>query len=277
MWSILKSLISLCCRDHPFEFGAYQLRVPLETLQKLNRRGLIHISPCGAVFVKSSVREGVLPRMLREILDARLMVKQSMKVHKGDKLLQRVLHSRQLGLKLMANVTYGYTAANFSGRMPCVEVGDSVVSKGRETLERAIKTVESNTRWACKVVYGDTDSLFVLVPGRSRDEAFRIGAEIAETVTDQNPHPVKLKLEKVYQPSILQTKKRYVGYMYESADQSDPTYEAKGIETVRRDGCPAVAKVRLPLDFFDSNRFQCVSSVPFTDSGENAAHFIRNV
>ena len=41
---------------------------------------------------------------------------------------------------------------------------------------------------------------------------------------------------------VLQTKKRYVGYMYESKDQRDPVYEAKGIETVRRDGCPLVAK-----------------------------------
>ena len=44
---------------------------------------------------------------------------------------------------------------------------------------------------------------------------------------------------------IFQTKKRYVGYMYENSDQSKPIYEAKGIETVRRDGCPAVAKVSL--------------------------------
>ena len=55
------------------------------------------------------------------------------------------------GLKLIANVTYGYTAANFSGRMPCVEVGDSVVSKGRETLERAIKLVRESTQWNAKV------------------------------------------------------------------------------------------------------------------------------
>lgn len=139
--------------------------MPPKLLQALYKKDLLHISPCGAVFVKATVREGVLPRMLREILDTRLMVKQSMKLHKTDNLLQRVLHSRQLGLKLMANVTYGYTAANFSGRMPCVEVGDSVVSKGRETLERAIKMVESTTKWGCKVVYGDTDSLFVLCPG----------------------------------------------------------------------------------------------------------------
>lgn len=42
---------------------------------------------------------------------------------------------------------------------------------------------------------------------------------------------------------MLQTKKRYVGYMYESLDQKNPVFDAKGIETVRRDGCPAVAKV----------------------------------
>ncbi|KAH8316357.1 hypothetical protein KR067_005684 [Drosophila pandora] len=227
----------------PFEFGASQLRVSRQMLQKLLEHDLVTVSPCGVVFVKREVREGILPRMLTEILDTRQMVKQSMKLHKDSSALQRILHSRQLGLKLMANVTYGYTAANFSGRMPAVEVGDSVVSKGRETLERAIKMVESNEEWKVRVVYGDTDSMFVLVPGRNRAEAFRIGEEIAQAVTDMNPQPVKLKLEKVYQPCLLQTKKRYVGYMYETPDQAQPVYEAKGIETVRRDGCPAVAKM----------------------------------
>lgn len=47
----------------------------------------------------------------------------------------------------------------------------------------------------------------------------------------------------VYLPCILQTKKRYVGFMYETLDQKEPEFDAKGIETVRRDGCPAVAKV----------------------------------
>lgn len=165
---------------------------------------LVTISPCGVVFVKKAVREGILPRLLKEILDTRQMVKQSMKLYRDQNALQRILHSRQLGLKLMANVTYGYTAANFSGRMPSVEVGDSVVAKGRETLERAISLVEKHKEWKVRVVYGDTDSMFVLVPGRKREEAFRIGQEIADAVTQQNPYPVKLKLEKVYQPCILQ-------------------------------------------------------------------------
>lgn len=91
------------------------------TIQKL--QGKINFAPCGVAFVKPEVRLGILPRMLTEILNTRLMVKESMKIHgSGNSVLQRALHSQQLGLKLIANVTYGYTSANFSGRMPCIEV-----------------------------------------------------------------------------------------------------------------------------------------------------------
>ena len=41
--------------------------------------------------------------------------------------LQRVLNARQFGLKLIANVTYGYAAAGFSGRMPMAEFADAIV------------------------------------------------------------------------------------------------------------------------------------------------------
>ena len=50
-------------------------------------------------------------------------------------------------------------------------------------------------------------------------------------------------------PCILQTKKRYIGYMYESLDQKEPVFDAKGIETVRRDSCAAVSKVGIFLLF----------------------------
>lgn len=56
--------------------------------------------------------------------------------------------------------------------------------------------VEAHPAWRARVVYGDTDSLFVLLPGRSRGAAFAIGAEIAAAVTAANPPPVVLKLEK---------------------------------------------------------------------------------
>ena len=65
------------------------------------------------------------------------------------------------------------------------------------TNRQAIEVIHSKTEWGAEVVYGDTDSLFVYLPGRTRDEAFDIGNTIAETITTMNPRPIKLKFEKV--------------------------------------------------------------------------------
>ncbi|KHJ47133.1 zinc finger, C2H2 type [Trichuris suis] len=247
--------VSELCSHERIDFGCWKLKVPASTLSEL-RQHLV-CSPAGVVFVDNTIRRGILPEMLEEILNTRIMVKKCMKEYANDKALVKVLDARQMGLKLIANVTYGYTSANYSGRMPCVEIADSIVQKGRETLEAAIRMVNSNERWNAKVIYGDTDRqriflalklrnmhyfMFVALPGRDKEEAFKIGAEIAAAVTEVNPYPVKLKFEKVYLPCVLQTKKRYVGYAYESADQKKPIFDAKGIETVRRDTCPLVSK-----------------------------------
>ncbi|KAE8440660.1 hypothetical protein EG329_006839 [Mollisiaceae sp. DMI_Dod_QoI] len=203
----------------------------------------INIAPNGVMYTKPEIRKSLLAKMLGEILETRVMVKSGMKVDKDDKALQRLLNNRQLALKLIANVTYGYTSASFSGRMPCSEIADSIVQTGRETLEKAIALIHSVKRWGAEVVYGDTDSLFVYLKGRTKDQAFDIGEEIAKTVTNMNPRPVKLKFEKVYFPCVLLAKKRYVGFKYENRNQTVPDFDAKGIETVRRDGTPAEQKI----------------------------------
>ncbi|CAG8898921.1 unnamed protein product [Penicillium egyptiacum] len=203
----------------------------------------INIAPNGMMYVKQEARQSLLAKMLSEILETRVMVKNGMKADKDDKVLQRLLNNRQLALKLIANVTYGYTSASFSGRMPCSEIADSIVQTARETLEKAIAFIHSIERWGAEVVYGDTDSLFVYLKGRTRDQAFDIGEEIAQAVTDLNPRPVKLKFEKVYHPCVLLAKKRYVGFKYEHRKQKEPEFDAKGIETVRRDGTPAEQKI----------------------------------
>ena len=46
----------------------------------------------------------------------------------------------------------------------------------------------------------------------------------------------------MYHPCVLLTKKRYVGDMYEAPQQVEPVLDCKGIEIVRRDTCPIVAK-----------------------------------
>lgn len=203
----------------------------------------INIAPNGIIYVKPGIRKSLLAKMLGEILETRVMVKGGMKAEKDDKTLQRLLNNRQLALKLIANVTYGYTSASFSGRMPCSEIADSIVQTSRETLERSIAFIHSVERWGAEVVYGDTDSLFIHLKGRTKDEAFEIGSEITAAITNMNPRPMKLKFEKVYLPCVLLAKKRYVGFKYESKLQKEPEFEAKGIETVRRDGTPAEQKI----------------------------------
>jgi DNA polymerase zeta len=203
----------------------------------------INIAPNGMMYVKPEMRKSLLAKMLGEILETRVMVKSGMKQDKDDKTLQQLLNNRQLALKLLANVTYGYTSASFSGRMPCSEIADSIVQTGRETLEKAIAIIHATEKWGADVVYGDTDSLFIHLKGRTKDEAFTIGEEIAAAITEANPRPIKLKFEKVYHPCVLLAKKRYVGFKYEHRQQKEPVFDAKGIETVRRDGTPAEQKI----------------------------------
>lgn len=62
---------------------------------------------------------------------------------------------------------------------------------------QAVRIIEKTKKWNAKVVYGDTDSLFIYLPGRTKEQAFRIGHDMADTITALNPAPVKLKFEKV--------------------------------------------------------------------------------
>ncbi|CAK7272704.1 DNA polymerase zeta [Sporothrix epigloea] len=256
------------------KLGFTKYNRPSGLLERLSQLGLV-VSPTGTIYVGARTRQSLLAKMLAELLDTRAMVKAAMKTTAAHKIAERQrLHNRQLALKLLANVTYGYTSASFSGRMPCVEVADSIVQTGRQTLDKAIALIHSVERWGAEVVYGDTDSLFIHLPGRTREEAFVLGAEMAEAVTATNPHPVRLKFEKVYHPCVLLAKKRYVGYMYEQAQQAEPVFDAKGIETVRRDGSPASAKMmeeclRILFDTADLSRVKTYAQARFEDVMKN--------
>lgn len=98
------------------------------------------VAPNGLLYVKPTVRRALLAKMLSEILDTRIMIKSSMNSDGNDKSFVKLQNSRQLVLKYIANVTYGYASASFSGRMPCAEIADSIVQSGRETLENVRST-----------------------------------------------------------------------------------------------------------------------------------------
>ena len=252
---------------------------------------LPHIAPNGAMFMPKAVREGVLPSLLKMILATRQMVKRAMKEHTGPEnaVLRLVLDARQLAIKLLSNVMYGYTAASFSGRMPCSALADAIVSHGARTLDWAINEVNLNkvpgTDNKLKVVYGDTDSLFIVARGCSREEAFDMGEAVMKHINSQLPEPMKLKFEKVYHPSIMFTKKRYVGYAFEKKEQTAPQWDAKGIETVRRDGCGALRKImesslRVLFDTSDISRVRsCLESAwsKLTRTGPVSGVFLNDL
>jgi DNA polymerase zeta len=124
------------------------------------------------------------------------------------------------------------------------ELADAVVQYGRSTLEWSKSLIHSHLTWKGKVVYGDTDSLFVHLRGRSREEAHDIGDAIALDITSRSPLDVVLKMEKVYLPCVLASKKRYVGYSFESKSLTEAHFDAKGIEVARRDQCPCTVKIQ---------------------------------
>ena len=175
-----------------------------------------------------------------------------MKLYDKNSDIYKFLHNRQLGIKNLANVIYGYTSAGFSGRMPNINISDSILSLGRQMIKTAIDYIENKTPYDLKVVYGDTDSVFVSVKNKDIKESIEIGKKLAEEITKLNPEPIKLQFEKVYCPLIFNAKKHYAGYKYEDVSSLEEVknkksavtlLDTKGLENVRRDSCNIVSKI----------------------------------
>merc|ERR1719436_664074 len=103
-------------------------------------------------------------------------------------------------------------------------------------------TIENGYAHNAQVVYGDTDSVMVKFGVDTVAESMKLGQEAAGLVTEKFVKPIKLEFEKVYFPYLLINKKRYAGLYFTKAETWDKI-DCKGIETVRRDNCPMVAKM----------------------------------
>ncbi|KAL0226420.1 hypothetical protein P9112_013744 [Eukaryota sp. TZLM1-RC] len=190
-------------------------------------------------FIKKENRIGILPEILNHLLTARKEAKRLM-ASSTDKSLQAVYDGRQLALKITANSVYGFTGA-LVGKLPCPEIAASVTAFGRTMIDKTKSLVESSYDGA-KVVYGDTDSVMIDFGVKEVSRSIEMGHEAAEFITSHFEKPISLEFEKVYCPYLLISKKRYAGLLWKTADNWSKI-DAKGIETVRRDNCPLVAKV----------------------------------
>lgn len=201
------------------------------------------ITPNGDWFVKATVRKGMVPLILEDLLGARKKAKADLK-SETDPFRKAVLNGRQLALKISANSVYGITGATV-GKLPCLQIASSVTSYGRQMIERAKEEVEKKYTIAngyshdAQVIYGDTDSVMVKFGMADLETAMKLGNEAAEFVSSKFITPIKLEFEKVYFPYLLINKKRYAGLYWTRTDKYDKM-DTKGIETVRRDNCRLV-------------------------------------
>lgn len=97
-------------------------------------------TPTGDEFVKSSVREGLLPLILKNLLEARAKAKKALKIETCP-FKKRVLDGRQLALKISANSVYGFTGAQV-GKLPALEISGSTTAFGRMMIEATKQHVE---------------------------------------------------------------------------------------------------------------------------------------
>lgn len=201
------------------------------------------ITPNGDWFVKATVRKGMVPLILEDLLGARKKAKADLK-SETDPFRKAVLNGRQLALKISANSVYGITGATV-GKLPCLQIASSVTSYGRQMIERTKEEVEKKYTIAngyshdAQVIYGDTDSVMVKFGMADLETAMKLGEEAAQYVSSKFITPIKLEFEKVYFPYLLINKKRYAGLYWTRTDKYDKM-DTKGIETVRRDNCRLV-------------------------------------
>ncbi|XP_018336700.1 DNA polymerase delta catalytic subunit isoform X2 [Agrilus planipennis] len=203
-------------------------------------------TPANNKFVKASVRRGLLPQILEQLLAARKRAKTQLK-EETDPVMRAVLDGKQLALKISANSVYGFTGAQV-GKLPCLEISGSVTAYGRSMIEQTRQEVEQHYNVKngyendAKVIYGDTDSVMVNFKVSDIQRSMELGKEAAELISSKFVKPIKLEFEKVYFPYLLINKKRYAGLYFTKPDKYDKM-DCKGIETVRRDNCTLVVDV----------------------------------
>ena len=113
-----------------------------------------------------------------------------------------VLHCRQLALKVCANALFGFTGAS-SSPLACAPLAEGCIMRGAQLCAAAKKEIEARFPDA-RVVYGQTDSLFVTLEGYSVARAVETGQAIAKTVTAAlAAPPVALAFERVMHPFLL--------------------------------------------------------------------------
>lgn len=193
--------------------------------------------------------KGTLPQIVAGLLSAR-KAKRKEAEKETDPFKKALLDAEQLAYKLTANSLYGQLGSG-TFKIRLQHLAASVTAYGRKQIMFAKNVIErfygpeaGRNDCRAKVIYGDTDSLFVdfrvqregkLLEGREAIvETQRLTTEAGKMVSTCLKPPHDFEYDKVFSPFIIFSKKRYVGNKYE--ESPDEYYQnSMGIATKRRD------------------------------------------
>jgi DNA polymerase I len=169
---------------------------------------------------------GFYKEVLHYLISVRNEIRTKMKTLNPKSIEYQVLDARQKAVKVITNATYGY--AGWTGaRWYRKPVAEAASAWGRHTVLTAIGMAE---KAGLKVVYGDTDSLFVTYEEKKTEE-----------LEKQVEQKLGLEIErgKLYtRVFFTEAKKRYAGLL------PDGSLDIVGLEVIRGDWAEVAKKVQ---------------------------------
>ena len=203
----------------------------------------------GHTFVTTKHHRGLLPDIVMHLQACRNRAKAQLEVA-TDPLEKSILDACQLAYKVAANGMYGALGSSLS-LLPLMKIAESVTRMGRHDL-LTVKRLALETYPDAEVVYGDTDSVFVRLnlPPDVTDNtidavarASHLMLALAARVNGVMRAPSSIAYEKTLSVMLLLSKKRYAAIKYDAGfvfGKDKPKLLIKGLQSVRRDGCPLV-------------------------------------
>ena len=165
---------------------------------------------------------GFYKRVLEGLIEERRKIQKTMEKLKPSTLEHAMLNERQKSLKTMTNAVYGYCGW-LGARWYMKPVAEGTSAWGREVIK---ETIEMAKKYGLKVIYADTDSVFV-----TNEDSVE---EFSQTVTAKLG--LEIKPDKIYRRVFFtEAKKKYAGLL------EDGTLDVVGFEIVRGDW-PEIAR-----------------------------------
>jgi DNA polymerase I len=134
------------------------------------------------------VPDGFFRRILRMLIEKRRAIKKIMKKLGRDNVEYRLLDIKQMTLKVLTNSFYGYTGWSLA-RWYCKECAEATTAWGRHFIKTSVKIAEE---MGFKVLYGDTDSIFVTKDGLDLENLKREVRKLIKVFREKMPIQIEI-------------------------------------------------------------------------------------